>query len=311
MKKIILFSIILGIFNMQTASAADINSCSILSTPGETYLLTADVDETYPFTHGDPACFSITASNITLDCQGHTITTQSSGYWLDMRNQSGVTIKNCVANEAGELLISYSDYNYIIDNTIIGSYCQGIYLHVSSDYNTVQGNTLISNECSGIFSYSGAHNTITDNTILSNGDGGIRLGTNSDSVDNNIACYNDGTPDDMKDINALHGDATGDENTCDTTFGFDDTGTTGCTYSCPDAGCGNNILELGEECDDGNNTDGDGCSAGCQVESEDLDGDGVADETDACPNSDLSPAVTIESCDSEVPNILLQSGCTI
>ena len=31
--------------------------------------------------------------------------------------------------------------------------------------------------------------------------------------------------------------------------------------------CGNNLVEPGEECDDGNKDDGDGCSAACQVES--------------------------------------------
>jgi cysteine-rich repeat protein len=29
--------------------------------------------------------------------------------------------------------------------------------------------------------------------------------------------------------------------------------------------CGNGILEIGETCDDGNRTDGDGCSASCQI----------------------------------------------
>jgi cysteine-rich repeat protein len=35
----------------------------------------------------------------------------------------------------------------------------------------------------------------------------------------------------------------------------------------PDAGnpkCGNNVVEMGEQCDDGNNVDGDGCSSMCQ-----------------------------------------------
>jgi cysteine-rich repeat protein len=31
-------------------------------------------------------------------------------------------------------------------------------------------------------------------------------------------------------------------------------------------GCGNGIIEKGEQCDDGNNADGDGCSAHCARE---------------------------------------------
>ncbi len=34
----------------------------------------------------------------------------------------------------------------------------------------------------------------------------------------------------------------------------------------PDAVCGNSVIETGEECDDGNNASGDGCSSACQVE---------------------------------------------
>src|SRR5690554_7886270 len=35
----------------------------------------------------------------------------------------------------------------------------------------------------------------------------------------------------------------------------------------PEAECGNAVLETGEQCDDGNTTDGDGCDSTCNVES--------------------------------------------
>lgn len=44
---------------------------------------------------------------------------------------------------------------------------------------------------------------------------------------------------------------------------------------------------------------------------EDSDGDGVPDYRDECPDSNLSPTVTIQSCDSMVPNQLGPDGCTI
>jgi cysteine-rich repeat protein len=75
--------------------------------------------------------------------------------------------------------------------------------------------------------------------------------------------------------------------------------------------CGNNMLDPGEQCDDGNVVAGDGCSPICQIESEDRDGDGVLNEEDACPDSILDPTVVIDSCDSEVSNTLLSGGCTI
>ena len=43
----------------------------------------------------------------------------------------------------------------------------------------------------------------------------------------------------------------------------------------------------------------------------DADLDGVADEFDDCPNSNLSPTVVIGGRDTGVPNTTLPSGCTI
>lgn len=40
----------------------------------------------------------------------------------------------------------------------------------------------------------------------------------------------------------------------------------GCDSNCTVTGCGNGIMTEGEECDDGNNDDGDGCSADCTIE---------------------------------------------
>src|SRR5262245_43202792 len=49
-----------------------------------------------------------------------------------------------------------------------------------------------------------------------------------------------------------------------------------------DLRCGNGVLDPGEECDDGNDRDGDCCSATCRAEP-DTDGDGVCDPGDDCP----------------------------
>jgi hypothetical protein len=43
----------------------------------------------------------------------------------------------------------------------------------------------------------------------------------------------------------------------------------------------------------------------------DSDGDGVADDVDCNPYSDLNPTVVFESCDSGVANTLFADGCTI
>ncbi len=43
----------------------------------------------------------------------------------------------------------------------------------------------------------------------------------------------------------------------------------------------------------------------------DTDGDGIPDDEDACPDSDLSPTVVIDGCDSGVDNSLGADGCTL
>lgn len=50
--------------------------------------------------------------------------------------------------------------------------------------------------------------------------------------------------------------------------------------------CGNGDLDPGEECDDGNNEDGDGCDAACNISCLDDDGDGTCNEDDLCPGAD-------------------------
>ncbi|MDQ7021727.1 MAG: DUF4215 domain-containing protein [Candidatus Dojkabacteria bacterium] len=64
-----------------------------------------------------------------------------------------------------------------------------------------------------------------------------------------------------------------------------------CTNGCPNS-CGNGVLETGEQCDDGNNTNGDGCSATCTLEAIDpLCGDGNLDPGEECDNGTGNGAV--------------------
>ena len=47
------------------------------------------------------------------------------------------------------------------------------------------------------------------------------------------------------------------------------------------------------------------------IPSDDLDGDGVPDDEDNCPNSDLGGTLVIDGCDTEVPNQLFSDGCSM
>ncbi|MBX3272894.1 MAG: DUF4215 domain-containing protein [Sandaracinaceae bacterium] len=57
-------------------------------------------------------------------------------------------------------------------------------------------------------------------------------------------------------------------------------GAAGCRVTVVEGFCGDGLLDRGEECDDGNNRDGDGCSASCRVEV--FCGDGILDPGEEC-----------------------------
>ncbi|HIA01751.1 MAG TPA: DUF4215 domain-containing protein [Myxococcales bacterium] len=66
-------------------------------------------------------------------------------------------------------------------------------------------------------------------------------------------------------------------------YGEGDKGTPrGINEACTEAICGDGVQHWGEQCDDGNLDDGDGCDADCTV-SKDSDGDGIVDSLDNCP----------------------------
>ncbi len=70
-------------------------------------------------------------------------------------------------------------------------------------------------------------------------------------------------------------------------------------YVCKDANCGNGNVDQGEECDDGNTMDGDGCSSKCILEG---CGDGVVDEGEECDdgnsvdNDECTNACNLPKC---------------
>ncbi|MFA5930565.1 MAG: hypothetical protein WC861_06810, partial [Candidatus Micrarchaeia archaeon] len=107
------------------ASASNITSeCAILSTAGETYILNQSVNIS------GATCFNITAQSITLDCNGYTLTgdttTNMNGIYS---NQNNTTVKNCVVINfyiGISLLCSNSTlYNANITAVNRGVYSQG------------------------------------------------------------------------------------------------------------------------------------------------------------------------------------------
>jgi len=68
----------------------------------------------------------------------------------------------------------------------------------------------------------------------------------------------------------------------------------GCNSTCQIEECGNGSVDCGEECDDGNNQDGDGCTASCELEVPAVCGNGVVEPGEECDdgnhdNTDACP----------------------
>jgi cysteine-rich repeat protein len=67
----------------------------------------------------------------------------------------------------------------------------------------------------------------------------------------------------------------------------------GCSATCQlETGCGNGVVDPGEECDDDNTVSGDGCSATCQIEN-------------GCGDGNIAPG---EECDDD--NVVSGDGCS-
>src|SRR5688572_27616675 len=55
-----------------------------------------------------------------------------------------------------------------------------------------------------------------------------------------------------------------------------------------DGDCGNGVVEDGEQCDDGNRNDGDGCGASCSLEAGGACGDGVSGPGEECDDGNTT-----------------------
>ena len=150
-------------------------------------------------------------------------------------------------------------HNYIFNNVVYengqtgtnAGFTGGIRFQCKSvHWNTLANNTVTDNIGPGIFiggnNCNVENNTVTGSTDANTGDNsrgdGLRIDRYPDGGGRNTKVYDNTFCDnehlDISVQNAAAG-AIGDDNTCDTTLNYDDTGITGCTYSCGPAGvCG-------------------------------------------------------------------------
>ena len=187
------------------SSSVSINKgCGILS---ENEVLTADVNS-------NTTCFTVNASNILFNCNGHSITgsDEDGTYGIYLESKSNVTIKNCIIEHYDSaLLINSSHSNSIYsnafhsnkiglnlkssaNNTLKGNTANGNskngLLMESSDGNRLENNSFKNNNESGIFLDNSKYNSIVNGEISFNLLYGIVLSSNSNEIGNNNISYN-------------------------------------------------------------------------------------------------------------------------
>jgi len=150
--------------------------CSVLDIPGKIYKMGADIiDSTTSY------CMNISANNVTLDCQGHTIDGDDVAdygiyVYRSAATTTNITIKNCVLTDwdTVNIYLRYANNNVLENISSTSSPDYGLYFD-SSNSNTLTNITANSNYNGLYLDYYSNSNTLTDITSNSNSNYGLRL----------------------------------------------------------------------------------------------------------------------------------------
>jgi parallel beta-helix repeat protein len=179
-----------SVFIKPTYATTFISSCQELSTPGETYILTADIIDS-----PETVCFNITANNVILDCQNHIIdgisTYNSYGIYIYRSSETAtnVTVNNCVLKEWDYGVYLYNSNNNTLSNILSQDSNVGIYLWYSS-YNLLSNVRVYNNTAAaGIIVSSSFYNNLM-NIEMDNVSSGIELDDSNYNLIKNVVVNN-------------------------------------------------------------------------------------------------------------------------
>ncbi|MCK5176108.1 MAG: right-handed parallel beta-helix repeat-containing protein, partial [Candidatus Aenigmarchaeota archaeon] len=166
-----------------------ISSCQTLDIEGMHYNLTSDVS-------AYRTCFTVNATNITLNCEGYTINglpyhsvygRSYYGIYSYGNTSTNAVIENCVIKDwYYGIFMYYTDHNSVLNSDMNSNRNYGIYSY-SSNNNNIEGNNISANNY-GIYSYSSNNNNIEGNNISANNYVGVYLASsnNNEIIENNI-----------------------------------------------------------------------------------------------------------------------------
>ncbi len=163
---------------------------------------------------------------------GNSMSGSQVAIWFADSSQNNITTNNITYNSRG-ITLNTSAYNLIAHNRFINQTVRAITIYLNAHNNTIDNNTMQNAQYGILFHLNATNNTLTNNNITHNSLRGVELMSAATVHDNNITsnfiCYNGNyTGYDIKDT----GSNPGDENWCDATYRWNDTGALGCTYKC-------------------------------------------------------------------------------
>ncbi|HEU04669.1 MAG TPA: hypothetical protein ENH95_06115 [Nitrosopumilus sp.] len=154
-----------------------LSQCGTLAIPGETYVLNYDLISSQ-------VCFKIVADGITLDGNGHTITSlttlgQVENIGVDVSGTTGVTVKNMkILDFRTGIAVTASDTSLI--NNFITNAETGI--HISNSCVATLTSNTVNSGTDGIVITSSSGVTINWNTANDNSDDGINISNSHGTV---------------------------------------------------------------------------------------------------------------------------------
>jgi len=151
--------------------------------------ITSDTTLTQNYTCSSGGGITIGADNITLDCDGYSLTGSGSNNGISVNSYSNVTIKNCsLTNFYVGTYFIYSSNNILTNNIATSSYI-GFFFD-SGAYNNIISNTANNNQYGIYLNPSADNNNITNNTLTNNSNIGVYINAGSNNIINFNKIYN-------------------------------------------------------------------------------------------------------------------------
>lgn len=124
--------------------AGDIGACQTLNAANTVYTLTKTVNAT-------GTCFSVTAVNVTLDCQGYAVIGNRTGHGVYINGYSATNIRNCTISNWSYPVEAFNSPFLRLENDRINSSVFATLIQEGSDNATIADSTFSGGTEGGIF----------------------------------------------------------------------------------------------------------------------------------------------------------------